>query len=253
MANKPFISIVTATSNCAGTLADCLASVAEQNYVSREHVVVDGASTDGTVDIINSHIHQIATFKSEPDSGIYDALNKGLRLAVGDVVGFLHSDDFYSSKSSLCKIAQGFADPSVCAVYGDLEYVSYRDSSKVVRRWRSNTFNKRDLGWGWMPAHPTLYVRREWYLKIGGFDTAYRIAGDYLSVLQFFTQPHFKAVYIPEVLVTMRLGGSSNKSIKAVIQKSKEDWRALRSCGFGVSSAIRAIAGKNLSKLSQFV
>jgi glycosyltransferase involved in cell wall biosynthesis len=247
------ISIVTVTLNCENTLSDCIASVARQNYTNREHVIVDGASTDGTIDVINRHINQIATFMSERDKGIYDALNKGIQLATGDVVGFLHADDLYASDDVLSMIAQAFEDPTVCAVYGDLEYVSQQDTSKVIRRWQSKPFNQRYLGWGWMPAHPTMYVRREWYSKIGGFDISYRIAADYLSILKLFTQPGFKSVYIPDVLVTMRLGGASNKSIKAIAKKSKEDWRALRSCDFSVSSALRAIAWKNLSKLSQFV
>lgn len=252
MANSPTISVVTATWNCASTLPDCLASVARQSHAHREHIVVDGASTDGTLDIIHQHRHHIARFQSEPDHGIDDALNKGIHLATGDVVGFLHADDLYASDDVLAHIAQAFADPTVCAVYGDLQYVRQQDTSKVVRRWQSKPFHPRDLGWGWMPAHPTLYVRRHWYSKIGGFDTRYRIAADYLSILKLFTQPGFKTQYIPRVLVTMRLGGASNKSIQAIVNKSKEDWRALRSCHFSVPGAARAIAWKNLSKLSQF-
>lgn len=252
MDNNITISIVTATWNCASTLPDCLASVARQSCTNREHVIVDGASTDGTIAVIEQHMAQIATFKSERDKGIYDALNKGIQLATGDVVGFLHADDLYASDDTLSKIARSFEDPTVCAVFGDLEYVRQQDTTKVIRRWQSKPFNQRDLGWGWMPAHPTLYVRRDWYSKIGGFDISYRIAADYLSILKLFTQPEFKTVYIPEVLVTMRMGGASNKSIQAMIKKSKEDWLALRSCGFSVPSALRAIAWKNLSKLSQF-
>lgn len=246
------ISVVTATWNCALTLPDCLASVARQRYKNVEHVIVDGASTDGTIDVINQHIEQIAIFKSERDRGIYDALNKGIQLATGDVVGFLHADDLYATDDVLSKIAQAFENPDVCAVYGNLEYVSQQDTSKVIRRWQSKPFAQQDLGWGWMPAHPTLYVRREWYSRIGGFDISYRIAADYLSILKFFTQPDFKTVFIPDVLVMMRLGGASNKSLNAIVKKSKEDWRALRSCGFGVAGALRAIMWKNLSKLSQF-
>lgn len=252
MDNNITISIVTATWNCASTLSECLASVARQSYTNREHVIVDGASTDGTIAVIEQHMAQIASFKSERDKGIYDALNKGIQLATGDVVGFLHADDLYASDDTLSKFARAFDDPTVCAVYGDLEYVSQQDTTKVIRRWQSKPFNQRDLGWGWMPAHPTLYVRRDWYTKIGGFDISYRIAADYLSILKLFTQPEFKTVYIPEVLVTMRLGGASNKSIRSIIKKSKEDWRALRSCDFSVTSALGAIAWKNMSKLTQF-
>jgi glycosyltransferase involved in cell wall biosynthesis len=246
------ISVVTATWNCAETLPDCLASVARQSCTNREHVIVDGASTDGTIDVINRNIERIANFKSERDKGIYDALNKGIQLATGDVIGFLHADDLYASDDVLSKIARAFEDPVVCAVYGDLEYVDRQDTSKVIRRWQSKPFNHKNLAWGWMPAHPTLYVRRDWYSKIGGFDISYRIAADYLSILKLFTHPDFKTVYIPNVLVTMRLGGASNKSVKAIFKKSREDWRALRSCDFSMPSALRAIAWKNLSKLSQF-
>ena len=246
------ISVVTVTWNCAQTLPDCLESVAQQNYSNREHIIIDGASTDGTIDIINQHISKITSFKSECDNGIYDALNKGIQLAKGDVIGFLHADDFYASKDVLSKIAQAFQNSSVCAVYGDLEYVSQTDTSKVIRRWQSNPFKQEDLCRGWMPAHPTLYVRREWYSKIGGFDISYRISADYLSILRLFTLPGFKSAYIPNVLVIMRLGGASNKSIKTIIKKTKEDWRALRSCGFGMLGSLRAVAWKNLSKLSQF-
>lgn len=253
MVNDITISIITATWNCAQTLPDCFASVARQSYTNHEHVVVDGASTDGTIDVINSHIDQIAMFISEHDNGIYDALNKGIELATGDIVGFLHADDIYSSDDVLAIIANAFEDPTICAVYGDLDYVSQQDASKIIRRWKSNKFDAKNLGWGWMPPHPTLYVRREWYLQIGGFDINYRIAADYLSILKLFTQPGFKAEYIPEVLVKMRIGGASNKSLDAIFTKSKEDWRALRSCYFSVARAIRAIAWKNLSKLTQFV
>jgi len=252
MKTNTTISVVTATWNCVQTLPDCLASVARQTYPRIEHIIVDGASTDGTVDLVKQHIDQIAIFKSERDKGIYDALNKGIRLATGDVVGFLHADDLYASDDVLAKVAAAFEDPSVCAVYGDLQYVSQNNTAKVVRHWQSNPFNQRDLGWGWMPAHPTLYVRREWYARIGGFDISYRIAADYHSILKLFMQPDFKTVYLPEVLVTMRLGGASNQSLKAIIRKSKEDWRALRSCNFSLPDALRAIAWKNLGKLSQF-
>lgn len=247
------ISVITASMNCVDTLQDCLFSVYNQNYSNFEHIIVDGVSSDGTVDLIKQHINQISCYKSEYDMGIYDALNKGIDMSTGDVVGFLHSDDFYSSSDVLSKIAKAFEDPSVCAVYGDLEYVSQNDKSKVVRRWRGKQFNQKDLGLGWMPAHPTFYVRRDWYSKIGYFDISYRISADYRSVLKFFTNPNFKAVYIPDVLVTMRLGGASNKSVNSILIKTIEDWRALRSSGFKFLRAFIAITMKNLSKVKQFI
>ena len=246
------ISIITATWNCAHTLQDCLTSVASQTYLNHEHIVIDGVSTDGTVEIVQNNLDQVSIFKSEPDQGIYDALNKGINAATGDVIGFLHADDLYASSETLETIAKGFEDPMVCAVYGDLEYVSQNDTSRVVRRWKSKPFVQGDLGLGWMPPHPTLYVRREWYSKIGRFDNSYRIAADYLSILQLFGDKTFKAIQVPQVLVRMRLGGVSNRSLKTIFRKSKEDWRALRECGFGVADAAKALAWKNLSKLSQF-
>lgn len=250
---QPTISVITATLNSVRTLPDCLASIASQDYANREHIIIDGASTDGTIDVINRYINQVAVFKSEKDKGIYDALNKGLKLSSGDVVGFLHADDMYASDDVLTKIATAFEDPSICAVYGDLEYVSQQDTNQVIRRWRSNSFRKKDLGWGWMPAHPTLYVRREWYSSICGFDASYRISADYLSILMMFSQTRFKSAYIPCGMVKMRLGGASNKSFQALMRKTREDWRALRSCGFNFFAASRAIAWKNTSKLSQFI
>lgn len=246
------ISVITVTRNCAATVAECLASVAAQTYPHREHVVVDGASTDSTLAILTAHTQQLSVLKSEPDAGIYDALNKGISLARGDVVGFLHADDLYARPNVLAQIAAAFEDTAVCAVYGDLQYVSKVNTSLVVRHWVSSPFTSRRLAWGWMPPHPTLYVRREWYERIGGFDTRYSIAADYLSILQMFSQAGFKSVYLPKVLVKMRLGGASNKSFNNLVHKSAEDWRALRSTQVGAFGGVGAMVWKNLSKLVQF-
>jgi glycosyltransferase len=254
MSEKPTtkISVITATWNCASTVESCLDSIAGQTYANREHVIVDGASRDETVSFLQSRREQLAVLISEPDRGIYDALNKGIALATGDVVGFLHADDIYAHTDVLAHVADAFSDPTVCAVYGDLQYVRKEDTTQVVRHWQSSTFTPRSLAWGWMPPHPTLYVRREWYQRIGGFDTRYRISADYLSTLQLFSQPGFKAVYLPEVLVKMRLGGASNKSLKNLLRKSSEDWRALQSTGAGALGGVGALLWKNLSKLGQF-
>jgi glycosyltransferase involved in cell wall biosynthesis len=249
---KTSISIITITRNCAHTVVDCLDSLRRQSYEHREQIVIDGVSQDGTLQLLEQHRGQLAVLISEPDKGIYDALNKGIAHASGDVVGFLHADDLYAHPNVLADIAEAFSDPDVCAVYGDLEYVSQDDVRKVIRRWKSKPFNQRDLIWGWMPAHPTLYVRREWYARIGGFDISYKISADYLSILQLFSHHSFKAVYVPEVFVKMRIGGASNKSIRALVCKTKEDWRALRSCGYSLAGTTLAIVWKNLSKAGQF-
>lgn len=246
------ISVVSATWNCVATVKDCLASVLEQTYVNYEHVVIDGASSDGTAEFLESKRNQLTVLVSEPDKGIYDALNKGISRCTGDVVGFLHADDLYAHAGVLADVAQAFADPSVCAVYGDLQYVKQTDPNHVVRHWESAPFTARRLAAGWMPPHPTLYVRREWYERIGGFDTRYRIAADYFSILQLFSQPGFKAVYLPQLMVKMRVGGASNRSIKNMIRKSAEDFDALRRSGFGPLGGLIALASKNFSKVGQF-
>ncbi len=246
------ISVVSATWNCVATVKDCLASVSGQTYAHCEHVVIDGASSDGTAEFLEGKRSQLAVLVSEPDKGIYDALNKGISRSTGDVVGFLHADDLYAHADVLADVARAFSDPTVCAVYGDLQYVKQTDSSQVVRHWVSAPFNARRLALGWMPPHPTLYVRREWYDRIGQFDTRYRIAADYFSILQLFSHPEFKAVYLPQVMVKMRLGGASNRSIKNMIQKSAEDFDALRRSGFGAFASGIALTSKNLSKVSQF-
>ena len=243
------ISIVTATWNCVETVGDCLGSVDSQTHANREHVVIDGASQDGTLSLLERHRSKLGVLVSEKDGGIYDALNKGIARASGDVVGFLHADDIYGGPDVLARVAEAFADPDVTAVYGDLQYVRKDDVRRVVRHWRSSPFSRRMLTRGWMPPHPTLYVRREWYDRIGGFDTDYRIAADYFSILSLFSQPGFKAVYLPMVMVKMRLGGASNRSLKNIIRKSREDLDALRRSGVG---GLRALAWKNFSKVGQF-
>jgi glycosyltransferase involved in cell wall biosynthesis len=245
------ISVITATWNCAATVEGCLASVAAQTWPLREHIVIDGASTDGTVDLIAKHLPALSVFVSEPDRGIYDALNKGITRARGDVIGFLHADDLYARADVLERIANAFADPEVCAVYGDLEYVDKDDVEQVVRHWRSSPCTSMRLRWGWMPPHPTLYVRRTWYERLGAFDLRYRIAADYECVLRLFSNRDFRTTYLPEVLVRMRTGGTSNGSVRNILRKSFEDWLALRRARIGAWGGVGALAWKNLEKLRQ--
>jgi glycosyltransferase involved in cell wall biosynthesis len=253
MKNEATISIITATRNSVSFIADCMTSISQQDYKKFEHIIIDGASTDGSVDIIKKLLRTNSTFISEPDKGIYDAYNKGISLSTGEIIGFLNSDDFYASSKVLTQIAEAFNDPAVCAVYGDLEYVGQQDTSTVVRRWRGDQFNQKNLTFGWMPAHPTFYVRREWYSRIGGFDPNYKISADYLSILKLFSYSDFKSTYIPNCLVKMRVGGKSNKSISLMLRKSIEDWRALRSCHTGLTKSALSLVCKNISKVKQFL
>jgi len=244
------ISVITATWNCVATVADCLASVAGQSYTGREHIVIDGASTDGTVAVLEAHRGQLSVLVSEPDGGIYDALNKGIARASGEVVGLLHADDLYADARVLARVAEAFADPRVDAVYGDLVYVAREDTGRVIRYWRAGEYRPGRLRWGWMPPHPTLYLRRALYERLGMFDTRYRIAADYDLMLRMLSRIEGEVVYLPEVLVRMRVGGTSNRSLRHILHKSAEDYRALRASRIG---GIGALAWKNLSKLPQFL
>jgi glycosyltransferase len=244
------ISVVTVTFNCRETVGECLASVAGQRHLDREHLAIDGASTDGTHALLEAHRDQLAVLLSEPDGGIYDALNKGLMRVTGEVVGLLHADDVFADADVLTRVATAFADPAVEAVYGDLVYVAREDASRVIRYWRAGEYRPQRLRWGWMPPHPTLYLRRSLYEQFGMFDTRYRIAADYDLMLRVLTQLTGRVLYLPEVLVRMRLGGVSNRSLAKILRKSREDYQALRANRVG---GIGALAWKNLSKLPQFV
>ena len=244
------VSVVTAVWNRASTIGDSLTSLAAQTYHNVEHVVQDGASTDGTLDVISAHPHPSRALVSEKDKGIYDALNRGFARATGDVVGLLHSDDYFANDHVLQRVATAFEDDDVDAVYGDLDYVSADDTSRIVRRWRSGTFEPSKLRLGWMPPHPALFLRRRVIEEHGLFDTDFRIAADYDAILRYFSKPGFKAVYVPEVFVKMRLGGASNASLKHILRKSLEDHRALRKNGIG---GVGTLAAKNIQKIPQFL
>lgn len=244
------ISVITAVYNNRDTIAQALDSALGQTHPDIELIVIDGGSTDGTLVVLQGYADRLAVLVSEPDRGIYDALNKGIARANGEVVGFLHSDDLFADAAVLSRIATAFADPAIDATYGDLLYVKKDDPGRVVRSWRSAAFSSARLARGWMPAHPTFYVRRAIYETLGGFDTRYRIAADYDCVLRFLGKGGIRTAYIPEVLVKMRVGGASNRSLRNILQKSREDYRALRVNGVG---GLGALAWKNLSKLPQFL
>lgn len=227
-----------------------MASFASQSHLDREQIVIDAASQDGTLEILQAHRDQLAVLVSESDRGIYDGLNKGIARASGEVIGFLHGDDVFAGPDTLASVAAAFSDPNVEAVYGDLVYVSREDSHRVIRHWRAGEYRRSRLRWGWAPPHPTLYARRSLYDRIGGFDLRYRIAGDYDLMLRLLMRLSGRVVYLPEVLVRMRVGGVSNQSLRHLLQKSWEDYRILRANAVG---GVLALAWKNLSKLPQFV
>lgn len=243
------ISVVTAVFNSEKTIAQAIESVLSQDYSAIESVVIDGASRDATMSILESYQSRLGKLVSEPDDGIYDALNKGIRYATGDVVGFLHADDLFENEEVLGKVAAVFSDPDVDAVYGDLVYVRHDDIGHIVRYWKSGEYDQLALAKGWMPPHPTFYVRRSVYERLGGFDTRYQIAADYDTILRFLAVGKIRAVYIPDVLVRMRTGGISNRSLRTILRKTLEDYEVVRRNNSG---GISTIFNKNLSKLNQF-
>ena len=244
----PKISVITATYNSAQTVVSTLASLRKQSYSNFEHLVVDGLSTDNTVDVVRDLGIEGVVVDMQRDLGIYDALNRGIGLASGDVVGFLHSDDFYPDSDVLSKIACVFSDPSIDMCFGDLAYVSQEDTSRVVRRWKSGDYSRSRLKRGWMPPHPTVYVRRE-LLEHYPFNLEYGISADYDAMLRLLTRDATQVAYIPHELVHMRLGGASNRSLANVVQKTKEDWRVIRSNGVGGGVTLFC---KNVRKFPQF-
>jgi len=245
------VSIITAVYNGVETIEGCIKSVVGQNYPDIEHIIIDGGSTDGTLDVIKKYGDSIAKVISEPDSGIYDAMNKGIKLATGDVIGFLNSDDFYASNEVLEKVADVFRKYDVDSCYGDLVYVDKNITTKVIRYWKSGEYKMDLFRYGWMPPHPTFFARKMIYDKFGCFNTNFKIASDYELMLRFLERYKISVMYIPEVLVKMRLGGKSNRSIKNIFFQSLEDYRAWTING--LKGRLRAVLLKKLRKTLQFI
>jgi glycosyltransferase involved in cell wall biosynthesis len=245
------ISIITVCRNAAATLEEAIHSVAGQDYPNREHIVVDGGSTDGTLAILERNKHSIARYVSEPDGGIYFAMNKGIAMASGDVIGFLNADDCYAHTGVLSRIAAQFATPEVEACYADLVYVDQHDPTRVVRYWKSRDYVDGLFDWGWMPAHPTFYARRDVYSRYGGYDTQYRLQSDFELTLRMLAVHHIRAVYVPETWVRMRTGGATNKSFRNVVRGNLEAYHAARKNGLAVSPLF--MVRKVLSRVRQFI
>ncbi len=216
------ISIITVSYNSSATIRDTLKSVEQQSYPHIEHIIVDGASTDDTMNHVDDHPH-VSLSISEEDEGIYYAMNKGIDMCKGEVVGILNADDMYAHHNVIEKVMDAFKDSSVDAVYADLVFVDPNDTSKVKRTWRSGPYKQRDLYHGWMPPHPTFFVRRSLYEKYGAFNTQLRSAADYELMLRFLLKHTVNAVHLPETIVLMRHGGQSTASFKNRWKANQED------------------------------
>lgn len=244
------VSIITAVYNRASTVECALESIRAQCDVEIEVIVVDGMSNDGTAEVLERNRSQIDTLIQEPDDGIYDALNKGLRVASGDVIGFLHADDFFANPWVLRNVVKQFQTTDCDGVYGDLLYVSAENSSDVIRYWRAGEFRPPMLRWGWMPPHPTVYLRRNAYQALGGFRTDFQIAADYEMLVRVFAKYRFKMRYLDEVMVKMRVGGKSNATIRNRMRANWEDRQAWAINGMRPPTGLRFT--KPMRKLSQY-
>lgn len=231
MVNQPVISVITVCYNSANTLERALTSVAMQDWPKVEHIVIDGASTDNTHAIIERNRSHIAQVISEPDKGIYDAMNKGLKQASGDIICFLNADDQYASPQVLSQVATQIQDHQLDALMADVGFFHAKNPDCMVRRYRSNRFSPKKLAWGWMPAHPALFLRKEVVSSVGLFKTDYKIAGDFEFIVRAFHGQKLRYRHIPEVLINMQTGGASTGGWQAKIQLNLEVLRACRENG----------------------
>jgi glycosyltransferase involved in cell wall biosynthesis len=241
------LSIVTVCFNAANTLRDTLTSVARQSYPLIEHIVIDGGSTDGTVDLIREEGARVSTWSSEPDRGIYDAMNKGILASSGEVIAFLNADDVYANCDVVARAMQQFAEHELDLVYGDVVFVKRNDLGRVVRVYSSHKFRPSRIAWGWMPAHPSMFVAKPIFERFGLFRQDYRIAGDYEFVARIFSKSDLSYRYLAEVIVKMRVGGVSTRSWRNTMLLNQEVLRACRDNG--IDSNYIKILSKYPSKM----
>ena len=226
------ISIITVTYNSEKYLEECIRSVMEQTHKDIEHIIVDGASTDATVLIIRKYEKHIAHWVSEKDGGMYDALNKGMAMATGEAIGILNSDDILASPDVIASIAGCFAKNKVDSIYGDLVYVNPLNIQKIVRVWKGYEYRRFSFIYGWMPAHPTFYVRRQLIEELGGYETHYYTAADFEFMARYLFKHRISAHYLPILIVKMRAGGQSNNSIYSHLRANRRDYLAMKRNGF---------------------
>lgn len=244
------VTIITVTYNSEKYLEDCIRSVLSQDYTDLEYIIIDGKSSDGTLSIIKKYESQISHWISETDRGMYDAINKGMAIATGDVVGILNSDDILASDDVVRKIAEAFQQQQTDTIYGDLEYVDPNDLNKIYRVWKGKPYNRNMFRWGWMPAHPTFYIKRELVAKFGGYENHFYSAADYEFMSRYLYYHKLSSFYLPKLFVKMRRGGQSNQGILKRLRANRRDFLAMRKNKIPFPFIISVL--KPLSKLHQY-
>ncbi|MDG1158229.1 MAG: glycosyltransferase family 2 protein [Flavobacteriales bacterium] len=245
------ISIITIAYNSAETIEDTIKSVLAQSHEDLEYILVDGASKDATMDIVNKYKSRISTIISEPDKGIYDAMNKGVLAASGDVIGILNSDDFYADDDVLKDVNAKFEESPIEGLYADLVYVDRNNPLRIIRNWKSGAYEHGLFRKGWMPPHPTFFVKKACYDRLGIYNTSLRSAADYELMLRFIHKEEIKITYLPRIITKMRVGGQSNVSLKNRIKANKEDRKAWEMNG--LKPGLFTLVRKPLSKIKQYL
>lgn len=252
--NIPFpemkISLITVTYNSEKYLADCIESVLMQDHPNIEHIIIDGKSKDGTLNIIKKYEGNIARWISETDRGMYDAINKGIELATGDVIGILNSDDMYASADVVSKIAAAFKTQNIDSLFGDLQYVDQDRIDEVYRVWKGKPYKRSLFHTGWMPAHPTFYIKRSLVQEFGGYESHYFTASDYEFMARYLFRHHISSHYLPKLIVKMRRGGASNKNIYQRFRANRRDYLAMKKNRIPLPFLVSIL--KPLSKLHQY-
>ena len=243
------ISLITVTYNAGSSINRCIQSVITQNYKNLEYIVVDGASTDNTLQIANQYKKNISILLSEPDKGMYDALNKGISLATGDVVGILNADDFFSTNEILTEVASVFVNPQIDVLYGNLDFVN--PNATIIRKWRTREYKAGMFNRGWMPAHPTFYCRRLLFNRMGFYSLEYGTAADYELMLRFMHNKNITAKFLDKVMVNMQTGGMSNKNPLSRLKAWRYDLKAMRENG--IKFPLITLIIKPLRKLGQYL
>ena len=244
------ITIITVTYNSEKYLSDCINSVIAQDYKDIEHIVIDGLSTDNTVKIIKDNQQNIAKWISEKDTGMYDAINKGMKMATGEIIGILNSDDILASTDVISKIAACFENKQINSIYGDLVYVDTANTEKVLRTWKGETYKRLKFTFGWMPAHPTFYIRKSCVDKYGGYESHYYTAADFEFMTRYLYKYKVSSFYLPKLIVKMRIGGQSNVTLARRLRANRRDYLAMKQNKIPFPLVVSVL--KPLRKVPQF-